>query len=109
MESKGKSFKDSLGKNINPAEHFISQPEGPAVADPAPLPPASDLTPTGKAPAGYKLNPLYIEIKSHRLQLLIQPSLHTRIKERATKDGVSVNKLVNSFLESGLRESRGKG
>ena len=29
---------------------------------------------------GYKLNPLYIENRSKRLQLLVQPSLYNKVK-----------------------------
>ena len=93
-----KSFKDS----INPAMSFISQEsidraEGEAPATTEPQRPA-------KAPEGYKLNPLYIETKSERLQLLIQPSLKAKLKEKAKREGTSVNDLVNSILYDALAE-----
>lgn len=53
---------------------------------------------------GYKLNPLYIETKSKRLQLLIQPSLHEKLKSKAKAEGISVNELVNSILQNALAE-----
>ena len=89
-----KSFKDS----INPAMNFISQEgidrtEGETTAKR-----------TAKAPEGYKLNPLYIETKSERLLLLIQPSLKTKLKETAKQEGTSVNDLVHSILEAALTE-----
>ena len=93
-----KTFKDS----INPAMSFISQEsidraegENPATAE-AKRP--------DKAPEGYKLNPLYIETKSKRLQLLIQPSLHEKLKRKAQAEGTSVNDLVNSILQDALGE-----
>ena len=93
-----KTFKDS----INPAMSFISQEsidraegENPATAE-AKRP--------DKAPEGYKLNPLYIETKSERLQLLVQPSLKTKLKEKAKQEGTSVNDLVHSILEKALTE-----
>jgi hypothetical protein len=92
MPSK-KSFKDDVSPAMNPAMQFISGTE----AEAAPPPPQ------GAAPAGYKLNPLYVETKSDRMHLLVQPSLRARLKERAAKDGVSVNELANSFMEAGLR------
>ena len=97
-----KSFKDS----INPAMSFISQES---------IDRAEGETPTteetivkvkrpAKAPEGYKLNPLYIETKSERLQLLVQPSLKAKLKEKAKQEGTSVNDLVHSILEDALRE-----
>lgn len=97
-----KSFKDS----INPAMSFISQES---------IDRAEGETPTteetiakvkrpAKAPEGYKLNPLYIETKSERLQLLVQPSLKAKLKEKAKQEGTSVNDLVHSILEDALAE-----
>lgn len=84
-----KSFKD----NLNPAMQFISQPleESPKAETP---------------PEGYKVNPLYIEKKSKRLQLLIQPSLFGKVKARADREGKSVNELIHSILEDETREEQ---
>lgn len=81
-----KSFKDS----ISPAMQFISQPleESPKAETP---------------PEGYKVNPLYIEKKSRRLQLLIQPSLYDKVKARADREGRSLNELIHSILEEEMR------
>jgi hypothetical protein len=92
--------KKSFKADINPAMQFISQPEEAPQEETSVAAPAK----AGKAPAGYKLNPLYVETKSRRLQLLVQPSMHDRLKERAAREGKSINELVNSFLEDGLRE-----
>ena len=83
--------KKSFTNNLNPAMSFISSPveEQPTLAKP---------------PEGYKLNPLYLETKSRRLQLLIQPSLHNKIKARADREGKSINELVHSILEDATRE-----
>ena len=56
----------------------------------------------GKPPAGYKLNPLLIETKSRRLQLLLQPSLYRRIKRGADAEGKSVNEFIHSLLDEAL-------
>lgn len=53
-------------------------------------------------PAGYKVNRAFVETKSRRLQLLIQPSLYMRVKERAQRDGVSVNEMISRLLAAGL-------
>ena len=70
----------------NPAMQFISTPE--------------ETTVTAPAPAGYKPNPLYIEKRSKRLQLLLQPSLYEKVKARADKQGCSVNDLIHTILEN---------
>lgn len=46
-----------------------------------------------------KLNPLYVETKSKRLQLLMQPTLHGELKAAAVKKGISVNDLIHKALE----------
>lgn len=73
----------------NPAMQFISTPteEG-------------QTTVTAPAPVGYKPNPLYIEKRSKRLQLLLQPSLYEKVKARADKQGCSVNDLIHTILEN---------
>jgi len=92
MASK-KTFKGSLE---NPAELFISKPvEAPAETKEQETP--------ATAPKGYRVNPLYIETKSKRLQLLVQPSLLDKLKGKAKAEGRSVNDLVHSILEEALR------
>ena len=91
MASKRKTFKE----NISPALQFISRPEE-EVAPPAERPEAP--------PEGYKVNPLYIETRSKRLQLLIQPSLYARVKARAEQEGLSVNELIHSILDNATEE-----
>lgn len=58
---------------------------------------------TTDAPDGYKANPLFVETKSRRMQLLVQPSLYEAIKARATAEGQSVNELVHSILEAAVK------
>lgn len=53
-------------------------------------------------PQGYKPNPIYVETKSKRLQLLMQPSLYTRLKNRADAMHTSINDLVNTILKNSL-------
>lgn len=93
-----KTFKDS----INPAMSFISQESIDRAEGETPA--TVDAKKPDKAPEGYKLNPLYIETKSKRLQLLIQPSLHEKLKKKAQAEGTSVNDLVNSILQDALAE-----
>lgn len=86
--------KSFLGQIDNPAELFISTPQEP---EPRPAAPA-------KAPEGYKLNPQYIETRSKRLQLLVQPSLLEKLKAKAKDEGRSVNDLVHTILEEALEK-----
>ena len=46
-----------------------------------------------------KLNPLYVETKSRRLQLLVKPSLHARLRATATAQDMSLNELIHTILE----------
>ncbi len=55
-------------------------------------------------PEGYKLNPLYVETKSRRLQLVLQPSLYERVKAGAKAAGLSVNEYVHQILDEATRE-----
>lgn len=88
---------------INPAERFISIPEA---EEPTPQRaiPAAPQGPN-KPPKGYKVNPEYIETKSRRVQLLIQPSVYEAIKEKAQAQGQSVNNLINDILSDYVKEA----
>jgi len=44
------------------------------------------------------------ENKSRRVQLLMQPSLHQKIKARAELEGKSFNGLANILLEEALKK-----
>lgn len=46
-----------------------------------------------------KRNPEFIEVKSKRMQLLMQPSLHSAIKMLADKEEISVNEKIHSILK----------
>ena len=95
MPSRGKSFKGDIDP-LNPAMQYIST----ATAEPAPIT-MPDEKP-GKPPEGFKVNPFYIETKTRRVQLLLQPSLYEKIKARAETEDISVNELVHYLLENSL-------
>lgn len=59
-----------------------------------------------KPPEGYKRNPLYVETKSRRLQLVLQPSLYERVKACASVAGLSVNEYIHQILDSATREEK---
>lgn len=85
-----KSFKADLA---NPAMQFISTPAEETVTETR-----------AEAPEGYRVNPLYIEKRSKRLQMLIQPSLYDKLKSKADREGYSVNDTLHKILEEALRE-----
>lgn len=111
MASK-KTFTDA----VNPAMQFITPPTETQAEAPAPSsrPPRAKKQPrrpsassapkvkTTDAPEGYKANPAFVETKSRRLQLLMQPSLHDRIKARAAAEGLSVNEYLHKTLEEAI-------
>lgn len=77
----------------NPALSFISQES----IDKVEGTPAK--APKGKAPEGYKPNPAFIETKSKRLQVLIQPSLHRDAKAVAEELGISLNDFIHRAIQ----------
>ncbi len=90
--------KKSFKADLNPAMQFISTAtEDTAERETAPR--------SEDAPEGYKVNPLYIEKRSKRLQLLVQPSLYDKIKAQAETEGCSVNDYIHRVLEDAVKES----
>lgn len=93
-----KSFKD------NPALQFISTAEPEETRQEERELTIPQPKPAEKPPEGYKLNPLYVETKSRRLQLVVQPSLYGRVKAGAAAAGLSVNEYVHQILDNATRE-----
>ena len=88
--------KKSFIADLNPAMQFISTPtEETDERETTPKAP--------NAPEGYKVNPLYIEKRSKRLQLLIQPSLYDKVKAQADAEGCSVNDYIHRILEDAVK------
>lgn len=89
--AKKKDFKDA----VSPAEYFISIPEEVPAEEQAQTP--------SHAPEGYKVNYLFVETRSKRVQLLVQPSLLKKLKAKAKREGRSLNDLVHSVLEDAVK------
>ena len=85
----------------NPALQFISSPEEEPAEE---VTTTKDTSKKKKAPEGYKVNPEFIEVKSRRVQLVLQPSLYDRVKAKAKANGVSVNEYVHNILDEATRE-----
>lgn len=92
-------MKKSFKSQLNPAMQFITPQEEPDKNTDTPAK-------TTDAPEGYKVNPLYVEIKSRRLQLLVQPSLYEKIKGKAAAQGQSVNELIHTILDAWVKENQ---
>lgn len=88
------SQKKSFKTDIDPVMQFINAPADETVKP--------DIKPAASS-EGRKPDPRYIETKSKRLQLLIQPSLLDKLKYKAKSEGRSVNDLVHSILEEKLK------
>lgn len=59
-----------------------------------------------KAPAGYKLNPMYVETKSKRVQLLMQPSIAEAIKALAHDKGISMNEAIAEAVKEYIERNK---
>ena len=107
MATKKKSFTAPAREDSNPALAFISEESIEAVDGKGEAPETALKAPTGeKPPKGYKLNPLYVETKTKRLQLVLQPSLFERIKAASEAAGLSVNEFCHRILDEATKEER---
>jgi len=88
-----KSFKDEF----NPALDFIST---------APSEGQGQEPESISAGVPMKRNPEYIETKSKRVQLLMQPSLHIKLQAIAGQKGSSLNDLIHTMLEQSARKAK---
>lgn len=84
-------------KSDNPAMQFIGQSA--LVVTPTAVVPEVDAAPQPAVAVPMKPNPLYIETKSKRLNLLLQPSLYESIKKVAKKNKNSVNETIHQVLQ----------
>jgi len=88
-----KTFEKELA--TNPALEFISSAQEETQ-------PRTEETPDNNQPR-YKRNYAVVEVKSKRVQLLVQPTLYQRLKEIATAEGRSVNDYINGLIEKAVR------
>lgn len=90
--------KKSFKADLNPAMQFISTPTEETTE-------MATYYENEKVPKGYKVNPVYIEKRSKRLQLLVQPSLYDKVKAQAETEGCSVNDFIHRVLECAVKEN----
>ena len=94
-----KSFTDA-----NPAMAFIStakEQEDFALTQPT----KEELEAKESNGVPMKKNPEYLETKSKRVQMLMQPSLYNSIKEEAEKEGISVNEMMHTILKNHVEQN----
>lgn len=79
----------------NPVFQFLNDP--PPSTEPAPLPSVPEKI--APPPEGYKINPVYIELRTKHIHFVLQPSLYDRIKAAAKAEGVSTNEYIHRTLD----------
>ena len=85
--------------SANPAIAFISSvsEESPVIEKQAVIAPISE---NKIAEVPMKRNPEYIETKSKRVQMLMQPSLYDAVKKEAKDKNISVNEMMHEILKN---------
>ena len=93
----GKDFKaPNIGYSA-PESNFIQEtPAGEPAKRPQSARPA--------APQGMKIDYRYIEKRTRRVQLVLQPSLYDKIKEKANILGMSFNDYCHKVLEESIEK-----
>jgi len=57
-----------------------------------------------EVPQGFRPNPEFVEKKTKRVQIVMQPSLYEKAKKQAEKEGLSFNAYLHKVLEEVLQE-----
>lgn len=94
-----KTFKADLADN--PTMQFISDPRQAEAAETAQE--ALGQAPI-KAPKGYKVDPRFIETKSKRVQLMVQPSIVAKLQAQAKRERISFNELCNRLFRAACED-----
>ena len=104
--AKTKDFKSTpVTQIIQGAEQNIGKTQVKAEAE-APKKTTPQATREEKIPDGYKLNPEYIEKRTRRVQIILQPSIYKAAKKIADKRKVSFNDLIHSLLEECIKNGK---
>ena len=105
--SKKKNFLETANnrQESNPAMNFISDESVEAIEGKLEQENQSHITTIEKPPKGYKFNPLYVEVKSKRVQLVLQPSLYERVKAASVTAGLSLNEYCHRVLDEATKSN----
>lgn len=101
---KKKTFK------ANPALQFITAHDEPTEPDSGKLSRTEETEPTAKRPQppeGYRLAPQFIEKRTRRVQLVLQPSVYDKIKATAQAENKSLNDYIHFLLEEDIARKEG--
>lgn len=85
-----KDLRQALEAYENPAEAFLSPP--------------ADLTKKSPKRSRLKVKPVKKEIYDRRVFLLMKPSIHDAVTDRAKAQGMSFNAYINSLVEDHLED-----
>lgn len=88
----------------NPALQFISSATQEPIAPSTRSEETENQPQNTTAPEGYKLDTRYIEKRTQRVQLLVQPSLWKKAKAKAKKNKQSLNDYIHSLIENDLQK-----
>ncbi len=97
-----KSFTD----NLNPVMQFISSASERAAAETTAETTPADPPRDSSANPAYKANPAYIEKRTRRIQVIVQPSVYERIKAAAERGGQSVNDYIHNTLDQATQPTQ---
>lgn len=93
--------KDFSNMMDNPAMAFISTPEETPKAAGKKAPVKKNLRGDLRdAPEGYRIDPRYIEMKTRRVQLVLQPSVYDAGKQEADRRGISFNDYISALVRA---------
>ena len=95
----GKDFKAPNIGYTAPEATFMQEPAGTEQETPT-----RAKTTRPAAPEGMKVDYRYIEKRTRRVQLVLQPSLYTKIKEKAALLEMSFNDYCHKVLEESLEK-----
>ena len=98
-----KNFLNLPNENDNPTMAFISE-ESIDEAENQNHEIKIDTVNLDAPPKGYKINPLYVETKTKRVQLVLQPSLYKKIKTASKKAGLSLNEYAHRVFEAATKD-----
>lgn len=102
--AKEKDFISPVEQFFDKAEETTDEKNEDTPADPAELDGADTAPAVLVPPEGYRVDPRFIEKKSQRVQLVMQPSLYKRAQKAAKKQKISFNELIHQLLNEYLTE-----
>lgn len=93
----------------NPAAAFISIPDSETAVPVKEEAQGQSMKAPATPPPGYKLDPRFVEVKSKRIQLLLQPSTVDALKSVAKAKGLSMNEAANEAIKTFIKSNQING